>query len=380
VIEPADIDFLTMEVGNAKPNQDPMTGGHEKWPRAVLHLDMDAFFVNVHRLEHPEDIGIPLAVGGRPDSRGVIASASYEARQFGVRSAMPSSRAVRLCPKLKIVGRNWTHIKDNSSAVMAILAEYGPVERMSVDEAFVDIGEAAEPERLAETIRRRVKEETKLPASVGLATSKLVAKVASDYDKPEGCTIVQPGQEAAFLAPQSVRVISGIGPRTAERLENRLNIRTCGELAAHDTTKLVALFGQHAESLQRRAMGIDRRAVRAERGPPKSISQEWTFSQDVNDPQTLKDQLRKQSASVTRSLRRRNLVAHTVRVKFRWADFTTFTRQKSVDVGIDDEEKIYRLALAIWQENWPQGQRMRLLGVGVSSLVEPAARQFDLGL
>ncbi|MFN2222739.1 MAG: DNA polymerase IV [Chloroflexota bacterium] len=355
-------------------------GQRQPWPRAILHLDMDAFFVNVHRLEHPEDIGIPLAVGGRPDSRGVIASASYEARQFGVRSAMPSSRALRLCPQLKIVGHNWTQIKACSSAVMAILAEYGPLERMSVDEAFVDVSEALEPETLADTIRRRVKEETSLPASVGLATSKLVAKVASDYEKPEGCTIVPPGQEAAFLAPQPVRVIWGIGPRTAERLEGQLNIRTCGELAAQDTGDLVNLFGQHAESLQRRAMGIDRRQVRAESGPPKSISQEWTFSRDVDDPQVLRDQLRKQSSSVARSLQRRNLVAHTVRVKFRWADFTTFTRQKSVTVGIDHEEKIFRLALAIWQENWPQGQRMRLLGVGVSNLEAPTARQFDLGL
>jgi len=353
---------------------------HRSWPRAILHLDMDAFFVNVHRLEHPEDAGIPLAVGGRPESRGVIASASYEARQFGVRSAMPSGQAMRLCPQLKIVGHSWKAIKANSSAVMTILAEYGPLERMSVDEAFVDISEASEPERLAETIRRRVKEETSLPASVGLATSKLVAKVASDYEKPEGCTIVPPGQEATFLAPQPVRVIWGIGPRTAERLESRLNIRTCGELATHDPAALINLFGQYAESLQRRAMGIDRREVQSESGPPKSISQEWTFSRDVNDPQVLRDQLRKQSASVARSLQRRDLVAHTVRVKFRWADFTTFTRQKSVTVGIDDEEKIFRLALAIWQENWPEGQRMRLLGVGVSSLEAPAARQFDLGL
>ncbi|HSG15577.1 MAG TPA: DNA polymerase IV [Anaerolineae bacterium] len=351
-----------------------------KWPRAVLHLDMDAFFVNVHLLKHPEDAGLPLAVGGRPGSRGVIASASYEARQFGVRSAMPSSQAIRLCPQLKIVGRDWSDIKAASSAVMTILGEYGPVEQMSVDEAFVDLSEVPDPQALAETIRRRVKEETRLPASVGLATSKLVAKVASDHDKPEGCTIVPPSQEAAFLAPQPVRVIWGIGPRTAERLENRLNIRTCGELAGHDTADLVTIFGRHAESLQRRAMGIDRREVHSQRGPPKSISQEWTFSRDVNDPELLQEQLRKQSASVARSLQRRNLVAHTVRVKFRWADFTTFTRQKSLEVGIDDEEKIYRMALAIWSENWPPGQRMRLLGVGVSSLEEPAARQFDLGI
>ena len=162
---------------------------------------MDAFFVNVHILDHPEDAGMPLAVGGRPETRGVISSASYEARQFGVRSAMPSGRAMRLCPQLKIVGNAWPRIRECSRQVMAILTEYGPIEKMSVDEAYVDLAEAQDPERLARKIQQRVKEETKLPASVGLATSKLVAKVASDFGKPEGCTFVRPGEEASFLQP-----------------------------------------------------------------------------------------------------------------------------------------------------------------------------------
>lgn len=348
------------------------------WPSAILHLDMDAFYVNVHRLEHPEDEGIPLAVGGRPGSRGVIASASYEARQYGIRSAMPSSRAVRLCPQLKIVGHNWSQIRECSKQVMTLLSRYGPVEQMSVDEAYVDLSDLLQPEELPEIIQRRVKEETGLPASVGLATSKLVAKVASDFDKPEGCTIVHPGDEMSFLAPQPVRVIWGIGPRTAERLD-QIGIQTCGELATHDPAALVEAFGRQAKSMQRRALGVDRRQIQTERGLPKSISQEWTFSQDVDDREILKAQLRKQSASVARSLQKRHLVAHTVRVKFRWADFTTFTRQKSIMVGIDDEEKIFQLALLIWQENWPPGQKMRLLGVGVGSLEVPAARQIDFG-
>ncbi len=355
-----------------EPKQPPAS----YWQKAILHLDMDAFYVNVHLLSHPEDAGRPLAVGGRPSSRGVIASASYEARQYGIRSAMPSNTAMRLCPKLKIVGHDWSRIHDCSKQVMAILLEYGPVEQMSVDEAYVDLSAAPGPEMLAKIIQRRVKEETGLPASVGVATSKLVAKAASDFGKPEGCTIVRPRDEAAFMEPQSVRVIWGIGPRTAERLAE-LKIHTCGQLAAADPGALERIFGRQARSIQRRAQGIDERIVHPERGLPKSISQEWTFSRDVADPDILIEQLRQQSASVAKSLQKRNLVAHTVRVKFRWADFTTFTRQKSLEVGIDDEEKIYRLALAIWQENWPERQKMRLIGVGVSGLEEPAARQID---
>jgi DNA polymerase IV len=356
--------------GTDRADQERLT---TRWSRAVLHLDMDAFFVNVHILVHPEDAGAPLAVGGRPESRGVIASASYEARKFGVRSAMPSARALRLCPQLKIVGHTWPRIKECSRQVMGILAEYGPLERMSVDEAYVDLSEQPNPEELARTIRDQVKDETGLPASVGLASSKLVAKVASDHDKPEGCTIVRPGQEAAFLAPQPVRVISGIGPRTAEKMAE-LKIHTCGQLAEADGLLLRSSFGDYANSLQRRARGVDNRPVVEEHGLPKSISQENTFSRDIDDPERLKAELRTMAASVAGSLQRRNLVAHTVRVKFRWADFTTFTRQRSLEVGFDDEELIYRTAVAIWQDNW-QGQKMRLIGVGVSGLEEVQARQ-----
>jgi DNA polymerase-4 len=348
------------------------------WTRAVLHLDMDAFFVNVHLLDHPEDAGHPLVVGGRPEQRGVVSSASYEARQFGIHSAMPSGAALRLCPQLRIVSADWSRIHEMSRQVMSILEEYGPVEKMSVDEAYVDLSGESAPETLAQSIRQRVKGETTLPASVGLAAGKLVAKVASDFEKPEGCTIVRPGTEEAFLAPQPVRVISGIGPRTAERLA-RLAIDTCGQLATADPETLQVALGGHALELQERAKGVDNRPVRSERGPPKSISQERTFSRDVSDPEFLKEKLGEMAAGVAASLQKRELVAHTVKVKFRWDDFTTFTRQKSVEVGIDDEEKIGRLALALWEEHWPPGQRVRLLGVGVSGLEQPITRQYDFG-
>lgn len=338
-----------------------------RWPRAILHLDMDAFYVNVHRLDHPEDRGIPLAVGGKPNQRGVVASASYEARQKGVRSAMPTATAVRLCPNLKLVPANWPRIRECSRQVMDILRPYGPLEQISVDEAYIDLSDQAAPEAMAAQIRVDVKEQTGLPASVGLATSKLVAKVASDFEKPEGFTVVPPGTEAAFLAPLPTRSIWGIGPKTAEKLAG-LAIETCGQLAQADPVQLRRRFGKHALELQERARGIDGRAVQIDHGLPKSISQEWTFNNDIRETAVLRDKLRQMCGQVAQSLQKRELVAHTVTVKFRWADFTTFTRQRSVEVGVDSEADIYRLAEAIWLENWPEKQPMRLLGVGVSKL------------
>jgi DNA polymerase-4 len=348
------------------------------WPQAVLHLDMDAFFVNVHLLHHPEDVGLPLAVGGQPDHRGVIASASYEARQFGIHSAMPSKSALRLCPHLKIVGSNWSDIRDSSRKVMDILKEYGSIERMSVDEAYVDLSDASDPTLLAKEIRRRVKDETTLPASIGLAASKLVAKVASDFDKPEGSTIVHPGEEAAFLAPQPVRVISGIGPKTAGRLI-KIGIKSCGQLANSDLGALQVLFGRHAENMQNRARGIDIRRVSSDRGQRKSISHERTFSQDVNEPEELKSHLQKMAGSISNSLKKRKMVAHTIRLKIRWADFTTFTRQMSREIGTDDELQIYETALIILERNWGGKQKIRLLGLGVSGLESPIVRQKGFG-
>jgi DNA polymerase-4 len=339
---------------------------------------MDAFFVNVHLLDHPEDAGVPLAVGGMPDQRGVVTSASYEARRFGVRSAMPTSQALRLAPALKVVPANWPRIRECSRGVMDLLGQHGPLEKMSVDEAYVDLSAAADPAATAAEIRERVPAEMNLPASVGLATSKLVAKVASDFNKPRGFTVVSPGKEAAFLAPQPARVIWGIGPRTAERLA-ALGIQTCGELAAADSNRLHAVFGREADNLIRRARGEDDRPVEPDRGPPKSISQEWTFSRDVVDAKVLRDHMQKMAADVAGELRQRNLLAHTVRVKFRTPDFMTFTRQRSLEVGTDDGETIYRVALAIWSEHWPAGRPMRLLGVGATSLVEGEGRQMGLG-
>ena len=340
------------------------------WPRAVLHLDMDAFFVNVHLLDAPQDRGVPLAVGGKPENRGVVASASYEARQLGIHSAMPMKTAVRLCPDLRIVSADWEQIRSSSRYVMSLLNEVGPTEQVSVDEAYVDLSDVDDPSAAAIALRERVSRQSQLPASVGLSTSKLVAKVASDYDKPQGCTIVAPGREAAFLAPLSVRVIWGIGQRTAERLEG-LSIKTCGELAATPIEKLEPVFGNQAESLARRAAGIDLRPIVTDHGLPKSISQEWTFNEDIADSAILAEKLNDMCVSISRSLQRKELVARTVSVKFRWSDFTTFTRQKSTMIPLDEAEDLAQLATLIWRNDWPDGKPMRLLGIGVSNL-EPA--------
>lgn len=350
------------------------------WPRAILHLDMDAFYVNVHLLDHPEDAGKPLVVGGRPDQRGVVASASYEARQVGIRSAMATAVAIRLCPSLKIVPANWDRIHDCSRQVMAILRPYGPVEQMSVDEAYIDLGGWPNPVEVAGEVKTAVKTQTHLPCSVGLATSKLVAKVASDHDKPDGFTVVLPGTEAQFLAPLPTRALWGIGPKTAERLA-AVGISTCGQLAAADTAVLRPIAGNQAQSLKERAAGVDGRAVESDHGLPKSISQEWTFNTDVADPELLRRQLEKMCADVAQSLQNHKLVAHTVSVKFRWADFTTYTRQKSAEVGFDDVETLTKMAFALWDEHWPRDKKLRLLGVGVSKLEELQTRQlgFDFG-
>jgi DNA polymerase IV len=348
----------------------------QNWIKAILHLDMDAFYVNVHILDHPQDSKIPLVVGGRPDQRGVVASASYEARKMGIHSAMPTSRAVRLCPKLKIVPANWKRIHECSNQVMEILAPFGPLEQVSVDEAYLDLSEHKKPEVIAAEIKTAVKAQTSLPCSVGLASSKLVAKIASDHDKPEGFTVVLPGKEAAFMAPLPTRAIWGIGPRTAERLAEQ-GIQTCEQLAAADVGVLKSDIGRQAGDLIMRAQGMDGRKVQVSRGPAKSISQEWTFSQDVNDPAVLSNQLQKMCASLARSLQKKNLITHTVTVKLRWADFTTITRQKSFSVGIDNEKEIFELAGALWLENWREKKSIRLLGVGLSSLEQGHVRQLS---
>ena len=299
------------------------------WPRAILHLDMDAFFVNVHILENPEDKGIPLAVGGKPGKRGVIASASYEARERGIRSAMASSQALKLCPELKLVSSNRPKIRSCSAKVMEILSRYGTLERMSVDEAFVDLSLQKNPQALVKTILKRIKLETDLPASAGLATSKLVAKISSDFDKPEGFTVVEPGKESKFLAPLKIRKIYGIGPKIASLL-NELGVKTCSDIVSIDIQKLQPIFGQYSVNLKNKAKGIDNRPVDSSPWIAKQQGTEHTFEKDISDLETVETALLGLCEEVSESIGRMGRSARTITIKLRWSDFKTITRQKTV--------------------------------------------------
>tara|TARA_Y100000996_G_scaffold285780_1_gene225565 strand:- start:613 stop:1791 length:1179 start_codon:yes stop_codon:yes gene_type:complete len=338
-----------------------------EWPRAILHLDMDAFFVNVHILENPSDKGIPLAVGGKPGQRGVIASASYEARAKGVRSAMASSKALKLCPEIKFVSSNRPMIRSCSAKVMEILARYGTLEKMSVDEAFVDLSLQKNPEALVKTILKRIKLETNLPSSAGLATSKLVAKIASDFEKPEGFTVVQPGTESKFLAPLEIRKIYGIGPKTASRL-NSLGIEKCSDIVSIDIQKLLPIFGQYSVNLKNKAKGIDNRLVDPSPWIAKQQGTETTFESDIKQAADVELALQELSKEVSESIEQMGRSARTITIKLRWPDFTTITRQKTVPGEIHKSEDIYKVAKALLYENWEPGKPIRLLGISASRL------------
>ena len=346
-------------------------------PRAIIHLDLDAFYAAVEALEDPELAGKPVIVGARPEHRGVVASASYEARALGVHSAMPSSRALALCPDAIVVPPRHNLYRDYSRKVMAILREASPlVEQMSIDEAFLDVTRQVaaweEAVEVARGLQRRVREEVGLSASLGVATNKLLAKVASDQDKPGGLTVVRPGEEEAFLAPLSVRVLWGVGPVTAQKLA-RMGVTTVGDLARLAEERLQANFGQQGQAMARQARGIDSRPVVTEH-EVKSVSQERTFSRDLANLEALEEQLRRMSEGVARRLTKSELAAGTVAIKLRYADFTTLTRQMSLAVPTDDEEVIYQAARNLLHGVWQQGRPVRLLGVAGRHLGPPVGQ------
>lgn len=353
--------------------------------RRILHLDLDAFFCAVEELRDPSLRGKPFAVGGQPDTRGVVASCSYPAREYGIHSAMPMARAVRLCPELIIVSGRHGDYSAVSRRVMAFLHDLTPlVEQISIDEAFLDVTGRQEPaEALARQLQATIREEEGLPCSLGVASSKLVAKIANNVGKaeavggrpPNAIKVVPPGREAAFLAPLPVRELWGVGPKTADNLI-RLGIETIGDLAAWPADDLSRRFGRHGEDLARRARGIDERAIVTEH-EAKSISKETTFSSDVSDGRALRDTLRRLSDGVGRRLRHNGLSGPTVKIKLRWADFTTLTRQVTLSQPTDHDNEIYAAALGLFEATWERGRPVRLLGVGVSGL-EPSVRQLGL--
>jgi DNA polymerase-4 len=354
-------------------------------PRVILHLDLDAFFCAVEELHDPSLRGKPFAVGGLPEERGVIASCSYAARRFGVRSAMPTSRALRLCSDLLVISHHRGNYGEMSDKVMERLNDLSLlVEQISIDEAFVDISDLREdPQTVARRLQQRVNAELGLPCSVGVASNKLVAKIATEVGKktakkgepPNAITIVPPGAEAAFLDPLPAEMLWGVGPKTAARLAE-LGIRTIGDIARHPAEDLSRRVGENGRDLTRRARGQDDSRVVTEH-EVKSISQETTFARDVSDDKALAGTLRELSAQVGRRLRQSQIAGTTVRLKLRWPDFTTLTRQLTLPQPTDQDEQIYVTALSLLGRVRPKGKAVRLIGVGVSGLGAPL-RQLEL--
>ena len=353
--------------------------------RIILHLDLDAFFCAVEETRDPSLRGKAFAVGGKPDERGVVASCSYAARMLGVRSAMPMIRALRLCPQLIIVSSRHRVYGEVSKQVMARLNKLTPlVEQISIDEAFLDISDINEsPERLARRLQAGIRDELNLPCSIGIASNKLVAKIATEVGKkaakggspPFALTIVPAGEEAAFLAPLPAEMLWGVGPKTSARL-NELGIHTMGDIAKWPEAEMIRLFGENGRELSRHAKGIDERPIVTER-ETKSISQEETFARDVRDDKSLEKTIREQSSEVARQLRSNNLAGTTIKLKIRWPDFTTLTRQTTLSQPTDQGEEISKAALDLMRAVRKSGQAVRLIGVGVSGL-GPPIRQLSL--
>ena len=339
----------------------------------VAHLDLDAFFAAVEELESPELREVPLVVGGDPRGRGVVATANYEARKFGIQSAMSCAEALRRCPQAVFVRPRKSLYSDYSRAVWDVVRQVVPtVERTGMDEGYLDVGEVArdfgQARAVAEGVQAAVRGSTSLTCSLGLATCKVVAKVASDRRKPAGLTVVPPGREAAFLAPFDVRLLPGVGPRSEQRLR-AAEVTTIGDLAALTDDYLKRLLpGKVGRLLRDRARGIDPRGL--DLAPERvSVSSEETFPQDVSEPERLHDELRRMATHVADHLQRSGEVARTVTTKLRYADFSIRSRSLTIPVGIDDAERIGEIACSLLDRALrDRPGALRLVGVGVSGL------------
>lgn len=351
---------------------------------SVLHVDLDAFYVSMELLRHPELRGLPVIVG-YDGNRGVVSTCSYEARKFGVRSAMPSARAKQLCPQATFLLPDFSYYGPASEQFHAILRDYTPrVEPAGSDEAYLDVAGSellfGDSEAIARDIKRRVREEIGITASVGVSVNKLVSKVASDASKPDGLVVVAAGTEAAWLAPRPLRDLPMIGPKSAESLL-ALGIRTVGDLAAVPISLLEARFGRnHAIELHRRALGQYDAPVLAGRGEAKSISRETTFDGDEPDGDRLRAILRGQAERVAADLTRQARSARTVTLKLRFPPFETLTRSLTPPVAIDIADQLYEAAVDLFERAWAENDHrpVRLLGLGATNLRE-RARQLRLG-
>lgn len=345
--------------------------------RTILHLDLDAFFCAVEEIRNPELKGKPFAVGGRPDQRGVVASCSYAARRFGVRSALPMAQAIRLCPKLIIIQGNHRIYRQFSQQVMEILKACSPIlEQISIDEAFLDITDIKPgPEQVALNLHNKILSELNLPNSIGIASNKLVAKIATEVAKasvktvdepPNAILYVPPGSEAEFLAPLEVGYLWGVGPKSAQKL-GELGIKTIGDLAKMPQEMLVKIFGVNGYELWLRAHGIDNRPVITQHAV-KSISREITFSTDIMDRKKLEETLIELTKAVSDRLIQKSLEGNTIKLKLRWKDFSTLIRQEALSYPTDRFEIIYSKAKKIFDKTWKENQAVRLIGVGITGI------------
>jgi DNA polymerase IV len=349
--------------------------------RTIMHIDLDAFFVSVEQVLNPALKGKPVVVGGKPDQRGVVATASYEARAFGLHSGMPLSRAVRLCPQAIFIQGSFPKYREASKKFMAILAGYSPfLEPMGLDEAYVDVtgfeSLHGSIRQMALKIKQSVREQTGLIASIGIATCKVVAKVASDESKPDGLIEVPAGQEAAFLAPLAIGKLPGIGQKTEQVLKG-MGISTIGKLAKVPEEMLKGRFGVFGATLHHYANGIDNREV-APRGEASSISREITFAQDTRNKVFLSGELRYLTEKVGADLRHHGKQSRCITLKLRYADFTTITRSHTLPQATDDDQSIFQIGDGMMQKAMIADRRaVRLIGIGVSSLTEPG-RQLSM--
>jgi DNA polymerase IV len=371
--------------------------------RVIFHLDMDAFYASIEQRDNPALRGKPVIVGGQPTRRGVVCAASYEARKFGVRSAMPSVTAGRLCPNGLFIPPRMERYKAESMEIMNLLGQSGGViERTSIDEAYIDMSAAVtgrldasskpgaslvlfgpeEPDTalyaavpLARELKRTIWTQRQLTATVGIAANKLLAKLASDFQKPDGLTLVPERDKVQFLRPMPVRAIHGVG-RATEQVLKQAGVETVGDLQDYPGD-LRALVGSFAQRLRDFSFGEDDRALELDE-TVKSISSEETFDRDTDDRRVLRKSLRDQAADVAGTLRRRQLAAQTVQVKLRYGDFTTLTRQVTLEEPVVDAEEIYRLACFLLARDKLVNRPLRLLGLGLSNLDLPVGKQLAL--
>ncbi len=352
----------------------------QPWPRLIAHVDMDAFYASIEIRDDPSLAGQPVVVGGSAEGRGVVSAASYEARTYGIHSAMPMAEALRRCPHLVRISGHFGKYEEASRQIMEIFRSYSPkVEPLSLDEAFLDLTGTerlfGSPRQIGQSIKAAILSRTHLTASVGLAPVKFVAKIASDYEKPDGLTIVRPDELTSFLHGLDIARLWGVGPRSQEALHT-MGIQTVGDLAAQDRTMLTARFGAHGEHLYRLAHGQDAREVVPD-WEAKSYSHEHTFGRDQDDPEVLEGMLLDEATRVSRRLRRDGVAGRIVQIKLRYGDFSTFTRRTTLSVPTADSQEIYRAARHLFHKNWTR-RPIRLIGVGVSAIHPGAGATLDL--